>query len=48
MKDGVGWEVHNAEKRVYFKAERKDEKEIPASKMINLTLEYATEMNRII
>lgn len=48
MKDGVEWEVNQVQKRVYFKAERKDEKEIPASKMINLTLEYATEMNRII
>ena len=46
-KDGVAWEV-NADKRVYFSAEKKDKKEIPAVKMINLSLDYATELNRII
>lgn len=46
MKDGVEWKVANA--RVYFHAEKKDKKEIPAAKMINLSLEYATELNRII
>ena len=46
MKDGVGWEVR--ENRVWFKVAKKDQKEIPAAKMINLSLEYATELNRII
>jgi len=45
-KDSVGWEIKN--NRVYFNVEKKDKKEIPAIKMINLTLQYATEMNRII
>jgi len=48
MKDSVGWELNASDNRVYFKVEKKDKKEIPASKMINLTLGYATEMNRII
>ena len=48
MKDAVGWEINPNDKRVYFRAEKKDQKEIPASKMINLSLEYATELNRII
>ena len=47
-KDGVAWEVNGADKRVYFSAEKKDKKEIPAVKMINLSLDYATELNRII
>ena len=47
-KDGVAWEVNATEKRVYFSAEKKDKKEIPAVKMINLSLDYATELNRII
>ena len=46
MKDGVEWQVKD--QRVYFKVEKKDKKEIPATKMINLALEYATELNRII
>jgi hypothetical protein len=46
MKDGVEWQVANG--RVYFKVEKKDQKEIPSSKMINLSLEYATVLNRII
>ena len=48
MKDSVGWEINPNDKRVYFKAEKKEQKEIPATKMINLSLEYATELNRII
>lgn len=48
MKDGVGWNVNQSDKRVYFTVQKKDQKEIPASKMINLSLEYATELNRII
>ena len=46
MKDGVEWQVANG--RVFFNVEKKDQKEIPATKMINLSLEYATELNRII
>ena len=46
MKDGVEWHVRDS--RVYFKVEKKDKKEIPSTKMINLSLEYATELNRII
>ena len=48
MKDSVGWEVNTSNNRVYFRIEKKEQKEIPATKMINLNLEYATEMNRII
>ena len=47
-KDNVGWEINQADQRVYFRAEKKDKKEIPSTKMINIALEYATEMNRII
>jgi len=47
MKDNVGWEI-GTDGRVYFRQEKKDKKEIPATKMINLSLEYATQMNRII
>lgn len=46
LKDGVEWQVTNG--RVFFHVEKKDKKEIPAAKMINLSLEYATELNRII
>jgi hypothetical protein len=46
MKDGVGWTIQN--NRVYFHVEKKDKKEIPSINMINLSLEYATELNRII
>jgi len=48
MKDGVGWEVNPSDKRVYFTIQKKDKKEIPATKMIHLSLDYATELNRII
>jgi hypothetical protein len=34
--------------RVHFKKEQKELKEIPSVKMIQLNLEYATELNRII
>ena len=47
MKDNVGWEI-SSDSRVHFRVEKKDKKEIPATKMINLSLEYATQMNRII
>ena len=48
MKDSVGWEFNQTDSRVYFHVEKKDKKEIPAHKMISMTLDYATEMNRII
>ena len=34
--------------RLYFVKEKKDMLEIPNTKMIKLTLEYATELQRII
>jgi hypothetical protein len=34
--------------RLYFVREKRETAEIPNSKMINLTLSYATELNRII
>ena len=48
MKDGVEWSVDQKTKRVYFNASRKDKKEIPSTKMINTSLEYACELNKII
>ena len=48
MKDGVGWSVNHSENRVYFVAEKKDKKEIPSVQMINFSLDFATELNRII
>lgn len=47
-KDQVAWSINEAEKRVYFVVERSEKKEIPSVKMINTTLEIATELNRII
>ncbi len=46
MKDGVAWAVSGG--RVVFKAEKREKKEIPSNKMICLSLDYATELNRII
>lgn len=46
--DGVIWRHDAAQKRVYFEAEKSERLEIPNAKMINLSLEYATEINRII
>ena len=46
MKDGIAWEVRND--RLHFIRERKEMTEIPTNKMINLTLQYATELNKII
>lgn len=34
--------------RLYFVREKREVSEIPNVKMINLTLNYATELNRII
>ncbi len=34
--------------RVYFRKEKKEQKEIPSVKMINLCLDYAAELNKII
>lgn len=45
-KDNIGWEVRGD--RVFFVKERKEVEQIPATKMINLALSYATELNRII
>ena len=47
-KDQVAWTINDGDKRVYFVAEKKEKKEIPSVKMINTTLEIATELNRII
>ena len=47
-KEGVVWNLDTKQKRVFFTAERVEKKEIPAEKMILLSLEYATELNRII
>lgn len=46
MKDGIEWRTVND--RVQFGRERKEFNEIPSMKMINLSLDYATELNRII
>jgi CSN8/PSMD8/EIF3K family len=46
LKDGIGWEMRGD--RLHFVRERKEIESIPATKMINLALEYATELNRII
>ena len=48
MKDGVEWNIDQTTKRVSFNSEKKEKKEIPAQKMIYLSLDYATELNRII
>lgn len=47
-KEGVGWEINMDDGRVWFKKEKKDHKEIPSVKMINLCLDYAGELNKII
>ena len=47
-KDRVQWQINEQDKRVYFVLEKKEKKEIPSVKMINTTLEIATELNRII
>lgn len=46
QKDSIGWEVKGD--RLHFVKERKEIDSIPATKMINLALDYATELNRII
>jgi len=46
LKDGIEWRVVND--RVQFGREKKEINEIPSMKMINLSLDYATELNRII
>ena len=45
-KDGIIWEVKN--NRVNFTKEKRDVTEIPSLRMVNTTLDYATELNRII
>lgn len=47
-KDKVQWQINEDDKRVYFVLEKKEKKEIPSVKMINTTLDIATELNRII
>ena len=47
-KEGCVWNLDLSSKRVNFTTERVEKKEIPAEKMILLSLEYATELNRII
>lgn len=46
MEESIGWEVRGD--RLHFVKERKEIDSIPATKMINHALEYATELNRII
>lgn len=46
LKENIAWNVVGD--RVLFKKEQKELKEIPSVKMIQLNLEYATELNRII
>ena len=45
-RESVKWEVRGD--RLHFVKARKEVSEIPAIDMINLSLEYATELNRII
>ena len=42
----IRWEVR--EDRLFFMKQRKEVSEIPSYEMINLSLDYATELNRII
>jgi hypothetical protein len=46
QKGNVGWIVKGD--RLHFTREKKEVAEIPNLKMINLSLSYATELNRII
>jgi hypothetical protein len=46
LKEGIEWQVRGD--RVWFSKQLEAQKEIPSSKIINLALEYATELNRII
>ena len=46
LKDGIEWRVVND--RVVFGREKREVNEIPSMQMINLSLDYATELNRII
>ena len=48
MKDGVEWAVDKSSNRVFFNNENKEKNEIPSTKLINYSLDYATEFNRII
>ena len=46
QKSSVGWVVRG--ERLHFVREKKEMAEIPNLKMMNLSLSYATELNRII
>jgi len=46
QKSNVGWVVRG--ERLHFVREKKEIAEIPNLKMMNLSLSYATELNRII
>jgi hypothetical protein len=46
MKDKCQWEIRGD--RVFFKSEKENAREIPATRMITHSIDYATEMNRII
>jgi len=46
QRDNIGWEIRGD--RLHFVRERKEIESIPATRMINTALEYATELNRII
>jgi len=45
-KEGIEWAVEGD--RLAFKRQKAELKEIPANKMIALSLDYATELNRIV
>ncbi|CDW84633.1 UNKNOWN [Stylonychia lemnae] len=45
-KEGVEWQISGD--RLFFSRQKEQMKEIPANKMISLSLDYATELNRIV
>jgi CSN8/PSMD8/EIF3K family len=45
-KEGVEWQVRGD--RLHFVKQKADAKEIPSERMINTSLQFATELNRIV
>ena len=45
-KGKIGWQVRGD--RLHFAKEKREVSEIPSLKMMNVALDYATELNRII
>jgi hypothetical protein len=45
-KGKIGWQVRGD--RLHFTKEKREVSEIPSLKMMNIALDYATELNRII